>query len=210
MIKPATTALLALLLAAPAIAQDTSSDDTTTTEEAPPADPADGLSLGTPLDQAAPASVDDLAPGQTYVREESGDWSVRCLKAPEGQEDPCQLYQLLNDDDGNSVAEFSIFPIADSGRAAAGATIVAPLETLLTQNLTIAVDGGGARRYPFTFCNAAGCVARVGFTEEEVAQFRRGNAATVRMVPAAAPETEVVLTLSLSGFTAGFNGLDSQ
>ncbi len=205
MIKPATPFLLALLLAAPAIAQTTTETETTQSEEdAPAADPADGLSLGTPLDAAEPATVDDLAPGQTYVRGESGDWSFRCLKANEGQEDPCQLYQLLQDSEGNNVAEFSIFPLNDSGRASAGATIVAPLETLLTQQLTISVDGGGARRYPFTFCNTAGCVARVGFTDEEVNQFRRGNAATLRMVPAAAPDQEVTLRLSLSGFTAGF------
>ena len=101
----------------------------------------------------------------------------------------------------------SIFPLSGSGRAAAGATIVAPLETLLTQQLTLSVDGGAARRYPFTFCNTAGCVARVGFTAEEVAQFKRGNTGTIIMVPAAAPEEQVELTVSLSGFTAGFDEL---
>lgn len=207
MIKPATHLLLALLLASPAIAQDTTTEDTTT-EEAPAADPADGLSLGTPISDAEPTSIEDLAPGQPYVRGQSGDWSFRCLKAPEGQEDPCQLYQLLQDSEGNDVAEFSIFPLPNSGRAAAGATIVAPLETLLTQQLTLSVDGGSARRYPFTFCNTAGCVARVGFTQDEVAQFKRGARATLRMVPAAAPDQEVVLTVSLTGFTAGFDGLE--
>jgi len=60
------------------------------------------------------------------------------------------------------------------------------------------------RTYPYTFCNSAGCVARVGFTTEEVNQFKRGNAATLRMVPAAAPEDEVILNISLTGFTAGY------
>lgn len=210
MIKITTTALLALLAASPLIAQDTGSTtetDTGTTTEAPAADPADGLSLGTPLEQAAPATIEDLAPGQPYIRGESGDWLFRCLKSPEGEVDPCQLYQLLQDAEGNNVAEISIFPLPDSGRAAAGATVVAPLETLLTQQLTLSVDGGAARRYPFTFCNTAGCVARVGFTEDEVNQFKRGNSATLRMVPAAAPDQEVVLTVSLSGFTAGYDGL---
>jgi len=198
MLKKTTPFFLALCLAAPVVAQDT-----TETE----ADPADGLTLGTPLDAAEPASIDDLAPGTPYAQGESGDWVYRCLKAPEGDEDPCQLYQLLRDESGNDVAEISIFPLPGSGRAAAGATIVAPLETLLTQQLTLSVDGGAARRYPFTFCNSAGCVARVGFTEEEIAQFKRGNAANLRMVPAAAPDQEVNLTVSLKGFTAGYDGL---
>lgn len=218
MFKTALPFLLALLLATPAIAQDTTGDAATDeapsaeapAEDAPAPDPADGLSLGTPLENAEAPAVADLAEGQPYIRDESGDWAFRCLKAPEGQVDPCQLYQLLADENGNAVAEFSIFPLRNSGRAAAGATIVAPLETLLTQQLTLSVDGGAARRYPFTFCNAAGCVARIGFTTEEVNQFKRGNAATLRMVPAAAPDEEVTLTVSLSGFTAGYNTLDEE
>lgn len=70
----------------------------------------------------------------------------------------------------------------------------------------LSVDGGQARRYPFTFCNQGGCVARVGFTQAEIDQFKRGNAATVRLVPAAAPDQEIVLSMSLKGFTAGFDG----
>ena len=149
-------------------------------------------------------SREQNAVGTPYIRDTFGDWSLRCLRAEEGQDDPCQLYQLLNDDAGNSVAEISMFPLPDGGRAAAGATIVVPLETLLTEQLQISVDGSATRRYPFTFCNRAGCVSRVGFTQEEVNQFKRGNAASVRMVPAAAPTEEVVLKISLAGFTAGY------
>jgi len=144
------------------------------------ADPSDGLDLGTPV-QAEPEGPQ---PGQTYTAAVFNDWSLRCLKQEEGT-DPCQLYQLL------------------------AATIVAPLETLLTEQLTISVDGSQPRRYAFTFCNAGGCVARVGFTTEEVTQFKRGNAATLRLVPAGNPESEVILNVSLSGFTAAMNALGS-
>jgi invasion protein IalB len=159
--------------------------------------PSDDLSLGEP---AGPQV------GQPYVLQKFGDWDMRCVKSPEGQNDPCNLYQLLQNEDGLAVAEFNLFRLPEGARAAAGATIVVPLETLLTQQLTLSVDGQNARRYPFTFCNAAGCVARVGFTEAEVAQFKRGSVATVRLVPAAEPDVEVVLNMSLNGFTAGFEG----
>jgi invasion protein IalB len=53
-------------------------------------------------------------------------------------------------------------------------------------------------------------VARLGFTAEEVEQFKRGVAATLRLVPAAAPNEEVLLELSLSGFTAGYEGVVSN
>lgn len=163
------------------------------------AQPGSDLSLGQPVD----GESGEPQVGQTYIREESGDWALRCLRTEEG-DDPCQLYQLLEDEEGNAVAEISLFPLPEGREAAAGATIVTPLETLLTEQLTLSVDNANARRYPFTFCNRAGCVARVGFTAEEVAQFRSGNAAQLRLVPAAAPDQEVVLTISLSGFTAGF------
>ncbi|MEM8537272.1 MAG: invasion associated locus B family protein, partial [Pseudomonadota bacterium] len=143
--------------------------------------------------------------GEPYIREEFGDWALRCIRAEDGQPDPCNLYQLLLNDEGVAVAEFTLFPLPEGGRAAAGANIVVPLETLLTQQLTLAVDGANARRYPFTFCNRGGCVARIGLTADEVEEFKRGATATVRLVPAAAPTEEVVLDVSLSGFTAGFD-----
>ena len=170
------------------------------TEETPVEEPADDLSLGEPVGPQV---------GEPYVREEFGDWALRCIKSEEGERDPCNLYQLLSNAEGVAVAEFNLFRLPEGQRAVAGATIVVPLETLLTQQLTIAVDGQNARRYPFTFCNRAGCVARIGFTQEEIDQFKRGAAAAVRLVPAAAPNEEVVLDVSLSGFTAGFESSEA-
>ena len=195
------TALAFLALSTPLYAQD-ATDPATDPVTEPAADPAADLNMGAPV-EAGPPQV-----GEPYIREAFGDWSMRCLKAAEGAADPCQLYQLLMDADGNAVAEISMFPLPAGGEAAAGATIVAPLETLLTEQITISVDGTGARRYPFTFCNRAGCVARVGFTTAEVAQFKAGAEASMRIVPAAAPDQEVVLKISLVGFTAGYDGTD--
>jgi len=169
-----------------------------TPAEVPATDLAvEGLEMGTPVE-------DGPVEGQPYIREVFGDWALRCINLAEGPE-PCELYQLLLDADSNPVAEISMFPLPPGGQAAAGANIVAPLETLLTEQLTLAVDGGTPRRYPFSFCNAGGCVARVGFSAEDVLAFKRGNSATIRIVPAIAPEEEVLLTISLTGFTAGFD-----
>ena len=210
-------AALAALLVQPAFAQDAAAPAdapdaaTPSEEEAPVADGAneDNLSLGQPIDGApAPAAGDGV--GTAYVREEFGDWQMRCIRAPEGQEDPCQLYQLLRDETDNAVAEISMFSLPDGGQAAAGATIITPLETLLTEQLTITVDNGQARRYPFTWCSAIGCFARVGFTAAEVSQFKRGNVARIAIVPVAAPDQEVVLDVSLSGFTAGLAAVDAS
>jgi invasion protein IalB len=171
-------------------------------EGAAPAAP--GPSMGEAADQ--PATPAEPQVGEPYIREVFGDWALRCLRE-ENEPDPCQLYQLLYDGEGNTVAEISMFPLpaGQGGDAVAGATIVAPLETLLPEGLRLSVDGSAERRYPFTFCTRAGCVARVGFTAAEVDQFRRGNAARLRIVPAAAPDQTVDLRISLTGFTAGYN-----
>jgi len=182
LLKPLSLAA-ALVLSNTAFAQETT-------------DPATGLDLGQP---ATPA------PGP-YVKDTFGDWQERCLPNPDG-EDPCQLYQLLLDADGNQVAEVSLFRLPEGGRAELGANIVAPLETLLTQGLVIAVDDSEPRRFAFTFCNPGGCVARVGFTADEVAQFKAGTSATLTLVPVGAPDTPVVLSMSLSGITAGIDAL---
>ncbi len=156
----------------------------------------------------APAAEAPAAdgPGTGYVRETFGAWELRCVRVAEGEE-PCQLYQLLKDGDGNAVAEIGMFDMPDGGEAAAGATIVAPLETLLNAGLRLAVDAKDPKIYPFTFCSEVGCVARVGFTAAEVAAFKAGAKATLTIVPAVAPDKTVVLEMSLSGFTAGYDAV---
>jgi invasion protein IalB len=144
--------------------------------------------------------------GEPYIGGEFTDWVLRCVRTDTGN-DPCQLYQLLRDQQGNNVAEISLFPLPAGGQAEAGVTIITPLETLLTEQLLLRVDEAQPKRYPFTFCSAVGCVARLGLVPEEVESFRRGTKAQVRIVPAAAPDQEVILDVSLAGFTAGFQAL---
>ncbi len=199
---PLTLALL-MTTAGMTVAQETPAPETapeTATET--PADP-NALDLGTPVTDTGEPQV-----GQPYIRDTYGDWSMRCVKSDTGS-DPCQLYQLLNDADGNPVVEFTMFPLPPGQEAAAGANIVAPLETYLPAKLTIKVDGNEPRVYDFTFCNRAGCVARVGFTQAMIDQFKGGANGTVTIVPAANPETRVDLAVSLSGFTAAITAAEA-
>ncbi|MFT6912985.1 MAG: invasion protein IalB [Paracoccaceae bacterium] len=183
------TALLALC--GPAFAQ---SSGTTTT-----ASPVGELAMGEEV-------VDPLAPGTIYAREVSGDWEIRCIRVPEGQIEPCNLYQLLKDGEGNNVAEITLFALPPGQKAAAGAQVITPLETLLTQQITLSVDGGVEKKYPFAFCNRIGCYSQLGFTNDDVLAFRRGVKGMIKIVPVGAPaDTTVDLEISLAGFTAGFN-----
>lgn len=196
--------VVALCAANPVTAQETgaSADEPATTQETPSTDSENlELNLGeevTPENQI----------GRSYTASTHGDWAIRCIRAQDGN-DPCQLYQLLKDQNGNSVSEISMFALPPGQQAVAGATIAVPLETLLTQQLTITVDGGQSRRYPFTWCSAGGCFARVGFSAADIATFKRGAKGTMTIVPVGAPDARVVLNISLSGFTAGFDAVSA-
>lgn len=178
-------------------AQDTAAPAEPTT--AAPADAAstDGLSMGA-------EAQDGL--GSTYVAANFEAWEQRCVRTEDGA-DPCQLYQLLKDSTGNAVAEFSMFNLPAGGQAAAGATVIVPLETLLTENLLLAVDGSKPKVYPFSFCSTIGCISRIGFTAEEVAGFKKGAKAVLTIVPVVAPDQKVNVELSLKGFTAGYDAV---
>ncbi|MDJ0827901.1 MAG: invasion associated locus B family protein [Rhodobacter sp.] len=169
--------------------------------------PAEATGEGTPdplaLSEGTDAGAEGPQLGDIYIDAEFDDWELRCIRA-EAEVDPCQLYQLLDDGNDNPVAEINIFPLAGDGPAA-GATVITPLETLLTEQLAVSVDGGQAKKYPFSWCSQVGCFARLGFTGDDVSAFKRGISANLTIVPVAAPDQKVNLAVSLKGFTAAFN-----
>lgn len=220
--------LLAMALAAPAVAQDTgtattgetttetqsdtatdtATDATTETEAEAEAETDEAPATvetteQTGLDMGSDSAAGEPGVGDAYTRESFGDWQLQCVKTENG-EDPCQLYQLLTDEDDNPVAEFSMFRLPEGGQAVAGATVVVPLETALTEDLLLGVDGNKGKRYRFSFCTTIGCFARIGLTQADVDSLKRGAEASITITPWAAPDAKVRLTMSLIGFTAGF------
>ena len=206
------------LIAALTIGTALQAQETATTEtEAETATQADSSEAAAPEQQDAPQSADgaeeldmgqDVAEDPTYIKETYGDWQLKCFRS-EGQEDLCQMYQLLKEDAGNPVAEFSIFKLPENGQAEAGATIVVPLGTLLTKELLISVDGGKAKSFAYSFCSMVGCFARIGLTSADLEAFKRGASATLQIVPAQAPDQKVNIKASLSGFTAAYENVST-
>lgn len=190
----ATLLLMAGFVAAPATAQETAQAEAPAEQAQNP-----GATMASTRDEAVQ--------GQTYLKGAFTDWTLRCVRI-EQVEDPCELHQPLRDAGGAPTAEFNIFPVPN-GPAVAGSTIITPLETLLTKNLKMSIDGGEAKIYPFAFCNRIGCVAQVGFTQAEIDAMKRGSSAEIVIYPAAAPDSAVSLKLSLSGFTAGMETLST-
>lgn len=238
-IKPSQALLAALsLIAAPAFAQDSAAPATpqapaaeTPAIEAPavpaPATPTPAApaadAVPTPAAPAADAAPAPAAPvpgdapaaadaepqvGQYYVKSTNQDWTTRCLKVEQGK-DLCELYQRMNDAEGNGVAELTVVPLRNS-EAAAGASLTTPLETDLRQGVGFAVGNNEPNGYPFTVCAPIGCIARMGFTQAELDMLKRGSTATVTLLPFGGnPDEPVTLDLSLAGFTAAFDALSA-
>ncbi|WP_421704423.1 invasion associated locus B family protein [Aliiroseovarius sp.] len=204
LLKPLTlAALFALSTASTGWAQDSGEAAPAEGEDAAAEAEAEADAGVTGLDMGTDA---ERQPGQIYVAEVHGDWERRCAHNP-GGDDPCQMYQLLKDADGTPVAEINIVRLPEGSQALAGATFVAPLETLLTEKLTIAVDSGGGKEYAFRVCTAQGCLVQLGFGPADIAAMKAGSVATATIVPAVAPDQRVQLPISLTGFTAAFDSL---
>ncbi len=144
--------------------------------------------------------------GQTYFVEKIGDWDVRCMKVAEGTE-PCDIFQTLTNQDGQPLAEISVFHLPAGGAAVAGATIVTPLGTLLPAQLTFEIDGGKPKQYPFNWCEAVGCISRLGFTGLELEMMKKGGEARLTIASISAPNQPLTITISLAGFSDGFSAV---
>jgi len=173
--------------------------ETTTEEETPSTVPSSEGDLNLGEDTSMPQI------GQTYVREIEQDWEIQCVRVENGENEPCQMYQLLQNEAGNPVAEVSLFKLPQGGQAVAGATVIVPLETALQAQLRIAVDGAQSKRYPYSLCNQVGCFARIGLTESDLNGFKKGAKAVVTIVPFVARNQQIQLEMSLKGFTASYD-----
>ncbi|OJI95679.1 invasion protein IalB [Planktotalea frisia] len=190
----ALAALACFALSGAAMAQETA-----TQEETPNTVPTSEGDLSLGEDTSVPQV------GQTYVREVVQDWEIQCVKTETGEDEPCQMYQLLQNEAGNPLAEVSLFKLPQGGQAVAGATVIVPLETALQAQLRIAVDGAQSKRYPYSLCNQIGCFARIGLTNSDLNGFKRGAKAVVTIVPFVAQDQQIQLEMSLNGFTASFD-----
>ena len=143
---------------------------------------------------------------QEIIRETHGDWEIRCTTAKNN----CFLYQLMLNDEGTPVAEFSIVKLPLGSEAVAGATIVAPLGTLLTRGVVFAVDDADATQYPFSWCTRPGCFSRFGLTDLLLANMKAGSNVNIVLYSIADAQKPVRVSASLKGFTAAFDALENQ
>lgn len=180
-----------------------------------PAQEAPTLDLGAPATAPAPPGPEtvtpaiETAPGavsENVQRERFGAWDVAC--PPTGQN--CAMAQIGNDASGTPVLEMVVRkldePLEVGDRTAiAVLDVITPLGVVLTEGLSVTIDGGKKESAPFQICTEQGCLVREPVDNDLISRLKRGNSAVISVI--AANQGEVKATLSLSGFTKAYNGL---
>lgn len=177
-----------------------------------------GLKLGEPADEAPDLNLGaEVETNQTnempadaqddIEREKFGDWDVAC--PPDGKN--CAMAQIGNDEGGTPVLEMVVRKLSEplevgDRTAVAVLDVITPLGVVLTEGLSVTIDGGRKESAPFQICTEQGCLVREPVDNDLITRLKRGRSAVISVV--AANQGEVKATLSLSGFTKAFNGLN--
>lgn len=172
--------------------------------EAPAAEaPAPAVTPAPTPAPAAPAPAPEPEPQPEVTVTPHGDWEVGCLDGTP----QCELQQVAVDQTDNPVVLVRIVRLPSDADAEALAVFNTPLGTLLPPGLSFQIDAAQTASLPFEWCVQEGCVVRLGLREPDIAAMKRGNQVNLTVTSIADPATPVQLTLSLSGFTAGYDSL---
>lgn len=160
----------------------------------------------------------EVEPGEPYVAEIFRDWQVRCIRSEQDEvPDRCEMFQLLEEENGNPVAEFRIAAaLVEDDEAVANATILTPLDTLLSPGLQIRIDDAEPAVVPYAFCRPIGCFVQLSLTADNVSQFENGADTQVVLFALVRDElgqmggSPVPTIASLRGFTAAFASLEER
>lgn len=146
-----------------------------------------------------------------YVAQTHRDWQVICSPQGEGQPEVCEMYQLLVDSSASPIAEISIAALPLGAEFAAGATVTTPLETFLPTGLGFRIGESETMRIePFRVCTVVGCMVRMGLSQDEVTAMRAGTVATLTIAPFIAVDQPIDITVSLAGFTAAYEDIQTR
>ena len=156
--------------------------------------------LGQPVDE------EGRVLGERYMKETYGDWQLLCYASREEQ-DPCELHQVLLDDNDQPTAAMTMFRLAQ-GPAVMVANFVVPLETFLPGQLTFSIGDHLGKRYAFRFCAQIGCVVQAGLLQDDIDLMLESDGAMITIYAVAAPEERINVPVSLQGFAKGYSIVD--
>ena len=154
-------------------------------------------------------SIDDSMTGETqqtepYIKERIKDWNLKCIE-PIDSIERCEANQIIFNQKEQPVAEISIFKLPKGQIAAAAATIIVPLETALNEGLVLEMQDLEPKKYQFKFCNSIGCYSQIGLTIEELEALKSKGKASIFLKHLSSGDQQIVIPISLSGFTTTFS-----
>lgn len=149
----------------------------------------------------APPTVPAAQDGEKFK-----DWSARCETPAGAERERCFIFQRLvtkKDDEYLPVLHVLVGYLTADGRPGLFATV--PLGVSLPHGLELSVDGGDPIRFGYSHCSSQGCLAALALSEELIASMKAGDEALITFHSGA--RQPVSISVSLQGFTAGFNAL---
>ena len=150
-----------------------------------------------------------LAPLTPYAQENAQkfkDWSARCETPKGGKHESCFIFQRLvtkKDDGFVPVLHVLVGYITPDGEPGLFATV--PLGVSLPPGVQLSIDGDAPVSFGYSHCSNQGCLAALALTGALIAKLKAGNSAVVTFYTGS--HKPVSITVSLQGFTAGFNSL---
>ena len=162
-------------------------------------------------EEADSLSIDDTMmsePQKTepYIKERFKNWTLKCIK-PVNSIERCEANQIIFNQKKQPVAEISIIKLPKGQVAAAAATIIVPLETILSEGLVLAIQELEPKKYQFKFCNSLGCYSQIGLTDDEVEALKRKEKASIFLKHTSSGDQQIMIPMSLDGFTKIFSNL---
>ena len=162
-------------------------------------------------EEADSLSIDDtmmseLQQTEPYIKERFENWTLKCIK-PVNSIERCEANQIIFNQKQQPVAEISIIKMPKGQVAAAAATIIVPLETILSEGLVLAIQELEPKRYQFKFCNSLGCYSQIGLTDDEVEALKKKEKASIVLKHISSGDQQIVIPMSLNGFTKTFSNV---
>ncbi len=145
---------------------------------------------------------------ESVARPENGkafkNWTVRCEKAKEAEEETCYIFQnLVLKEGGQRVLHIAVGYLPDREEPVALLTL--PLGISLPPGGTLQVDDNEPVRFQIERCEPNGCRAGLILRPELLQQFKKGMKAQVTFHDAG--RRPISVPVSLQGFTAGLASL---
>ena len=162
-------------------------------------------------EEADSLSIDDTMMSEPqkmepYIKKRFENWTHKCIK-PVNSIERCEANQIIFNQKQQPVAEISIIKLPKGQVAAAAATIIVPLETILSEGLVLAIQELEPKKYQFKFCNSLGCYSQIGLTDDEVEALKRKEKASIFLKHISSGDQQIVIPMSLDGFTKIFSNL---